>query len=566
MTIVLTPTTLREWQPATGHHAVRLHRRLVAVCLLSVCCWTLLAGQSLVIAQSLPGLPTGPTASELKLIAALTSPEPSAAVATEESPTSASTGMFLGSLSCASASCHGNPRRESVLGSAAHFFLDRDTHQLAGEVLRGQRSREMAARLNLPRPAWKTRECLACHAPAAMDVADRKDFPVKLAEGVGCESCHGPAREWLGPHHTREWKQSAVWSGDQKARAGFHDTKDLPTRVGVCADCHVGNASQYVSHDFIAAGHPRLAFEYSAFQSQMPVHWRRADDRKRSPVANSEPSSDRSTYEAKNWLIGQLVTADHELDILSAAAGNSKSVWPELAQYDCFGCHHDLSAPSWRQARTAWKLGPGELPWGTWSFGLLAETERHLPAVASRQIASDQAALRTAMRTASPDKARALALIAEMRPKLADTSRQLSQSSFTAADITSLRDALLADHATLTMQGWDRAAQLYLAAVALDKGAADARGDGNRVDPARREAFLRLRELLSYCGSKNNAVPPFDHHDSPYLLDANWPEIRRQIRQLQLRSSDNSSNRPARANDAAGQRESATTPPASEME
>ena len=481
--------------------------------------------------------------------------------------------MFLGSLSCASASCHGNPRRESVLGSAAHFFLDRDTHQRGGEVLRGQRSREMAARLNLPRPAWETRECLACHAPAAMPATDHRDFPVKLAEGVGCESCHGPAREWLGPHHSREWKQSAIWSGDQKARAGFRDTKDLPTRVGVCAVCHVGNARQYVSHDFIAAGHPRLTFEYSALQSQMPVHWRRADDRKRSPVANNAPASDRphpsdrsdrATYEAKNWLIGQLVTADHELDILSAAAGKSKRAWPELAQYDCFGCHHDLSSPSWRQSRTAWKLGPGELPWGTWSFGLLAETERHLPAVASRQIASDQAALRTVMRTASPDIARALALIAGLRPKLADAARQLSQSSLTAEDLGSLRDALLADHETLTMQGWDRAAQLYLAAVALDKGAADARGNGNRVDPARREAFLRLRELLSYRGSANNAVPPFDHRDSPYLLDANGPEIRRQFRQLQL--PDNSPNQPARADDAAGQRDGATSPPVSEME
>ena len=307
MTIVRIPTKLMERQPPT-RIAGRSFRQSVVNRVLSVCCWILLVGPSMAVAQSLP---TESAASDVDPINVPTPLEVD--VGTPENPPA---GMFLGSLSCASASCHGNPRRESVLGSAAHFFLDRDKHQLGGAVLREQRSQDIAERLNLPLPASETRECLVCHAPGAIHATDRQDVATRLAEGVSCESCHGPARQWVGLHHTAQWKQPELWPSTRKSQTGFRETKSLLARINLCADCHVGNAEQSVTHDFIAAGHPRLMFEYSAHQSQMPVHWRRSDDRRRTPVANHASSPDRSTYEATNWLLGQLINAEHELAIL----------------------------------------------------------------------------------------------------------------------------------------------------------------------------------------------------------------------------------------------------------
>ena len=443
---------------------------------------------------------------------------------------SSPTAMFLGSQSCASASCHGNPRRETVLGSAAHFYLDRDRHQLGGMTLREKRSNEIAARLKLPQPAWETRECLVCHAPGAMHATDRQDVATKVAEGVSCESCHGPARQWLGLHHTAEWKESELWPSDRKSQTGFRETKPLLARINLCADCHVGNAGQSVTHDFIAAGHPRLVFEYSAHQSQMHVHWRRSDDRRRVPVANHAPSPERSTYEATNWLLGQLVNAEHELDILAAAADNPSRVWPELAQYDCFGCHHELNSPTWRQVRTAWNLRPGELQWGTWNLGLIAETQHHLPSHLSEKMVVDQTELLAAMRSMPADRSRVSELIATLRPRLVRATRELSQTPLSAEDLTTIRDELLKADQRLTEQGWDRSTLLFLAAVALDKGATDARGQGNHVDPARLAAYLRLRDLLSQRDT-TQVVPP--RMESPHRLDSNWPDILRQFQQLQ---------------------------------
>jgi hypothetical protein len=543
-----------------------MHRVFSGHRVFTACCWALLFSQSPSLGQPLPVEPPASESGPVNLPAPATF---------DKTPGDAPHGKFLGGLSCASASCHGSPRRESVLGSAAHFFMDRDRHQFGGTVLREERSRKIANRLNLPLPAWESRECLACHAPAAAHATDHQDAAMKLAEGVGCESCHGPARQWLVPHHTREWQQSGIWSAERKTSSGFRETKDLSTRVGVCADCHVGNAVQFVSHDFIAAGHPRLAFEYSAYQALMPVHWRRADDRRRSPAANSTASPDRSTYEARNWLIGQFVSADHELDILSAAAGKSGRAWPELAQYDCFACHHQLSSPSWRQARSAWKLRPGELPWGTWSLGLMLEPQRVPPRfapgqvlpgqIASDQFLSDPDDLRAAMRSPHADKEQVLELIARLRPTLANATRQIAQSPLAADDLAAIKDALLAGHRDLAFQGWDRAAQLYLAAVALDKGISDARGNGNRVAPADLEEFVRLRKLLAFRETTGHAAHSSEHHDSPESYETNLPEILRQFQRL-MRSDDRSNNDPVRVDDAPGQRDSSKRPRALEME
>ncbi len=527
MTLVRIPTNLLCRQSPT-RIVGRSFLPVVVNRVLSVCCWTLFASQSM--AQS----PTGRVATDSEPIKAATSPG-----AGVEAPTNPPTGMFLGSLSCASASCHGNPRRESVLGSAAHFFLDRDKHQFGGMVLSEKRSQEMAARLNLPRPASETRECLVCHAPGAIHATDRQDVATRLAEGVNCESCHGPARQWVGLHHTTEWKRPELWPSDRKTQTGFRETKSLLPRINLCADCHVGNAEQSVTHDFIAAGHPRLAFEYSAHQSQMPVHWRRSDDRRRTPVANHAASSDRSTYEATNWLLGQLVNAEHELDILAASADNPNRAWPELAQYDCFACHHELSSPNWRRSRAAWNLKPGELPWGTWNLGLVEELRRSLPTLSSEQMTADQAELVAAMRSHPADRIRASKLIAKVRPQLASATRQLSQTPLSAEDLTKIKDGLLEADQRLIEQGWDRSTQLFLAAVALDKGTTDAHGRGNRVDPARLDAYLRLRDLLSLRDT-TKVVPP--HFESPHRLESNWPALLQQFQQLQ--SSDGHSNAP----------------------
>src|SRR5262249_15141429 len=137
---------------------------------------------------------------------------------------------------------------------------------------------------------------------------------------------------------------------------GMTDLSDAKTQAKVCAGCHVGAAPsnglppREVDHDLIAAGHPRLAFEFTAFRNNLPPHW--------SPARTEPPNA---------GAVAELVAADMSLDLLAYRAGRAKGPWPEFAEYDCFACHASLRVDSWR-AGSGYYRGrlPGSLPPNKW--------------------------------------------------------------------------------------------------------------------------------------------------------------------------------------------------------
>src|SRR5262249_7174292 len=157
-----------------------------------------------------------------------------------------------------------------------------------------------------------------------------KEFKV---DGVGCESCHGPAEKWKAVHYLPGWKDRS-----DREQLGFLDTKDLAVRAESCVACHVGSPNREVNHDLIAAGHPRLRFDLGAYLANYPKHWSDARDK-----------AGRPALEAQVWAIGQVVSAQAAVKVLQHRAAAADKPWPEFAEYDCFACHHSLSAPNWRQ-------------------------------------------------------------------------------------------------------------------------------------------------------------------------------------------------------------------------
>src|SRR5262249_35632430 len=147
-------------------------------------------------------------------------------------------------------------------------WLACDPHARAYEVLLDYRSKEIVKNYyNLPaahlaRPQ-KLTLCLKCHV--APEVNARPCVPELFhADGVSCESCHGPAGKWLGLHYQAAWK---ALDRAEKEALGFRTTKDVVVRARLCAGCHVGAPGMDVNHDLIAAGHPRLNFEFAAYQA-----------------------------------------------------------------------------------------------------------------------------------------------------------------------------------------------------------------------------------------------------------------------------------------------------------
>ena len=72
----------------------------------------------------------------------------------------------------------------------------------------------------------------------------------------------------------------SISAADKYDRFGFMDTKNLVSRIEQCAGCHIGQDARGglplrdVNHDLIAAGHPRLNFEFAAYHENQPKHWK----------------------------------------------------------------------------------------------------------------------------------------------------------------------------------------------------------------------------------------------------------------------------------------------------
>jgi RNase P subunit RPR2 len=198
--------------------------------------------------------------------------------ATALMPLHAADTAFLGKDSCSSSGCHGGagPTQNQSL-----IWARQDPHSRASATLTSARSKRIAQVLKIP-DATKDRTCTACHSPwqgLAADLlpAGATNFNVH-AEAVSCETCHGPATQWIRSHTRPDLTRA------QKEVDGLRDLTQIYNRANVCVACH-----QVLQPGLIAAGHPELLFELDGQTSAMPRHWAEKD----------------KYFRAKGWLTGQ---------------------------------------------------------------------------------------------------------------------------------------------------------------------------------------------------------------------------------------------------------------------
>lgn len=257
----------------------------------------------------------------------------------------------MGVATCATSQCHGSavPRDgSSVLQNEYVTWTQDDPHSRAYAVLSNAQSQAIASRLGLA-SATSADICLDCHADN-VPKAQRGDR-FQLSDGIGCEACHGGAENWLASHYN-----TATASLESNRAAGMYPTHRVDARGELCLSCHLGNRDKFATHEIMAAGHPRLAFELDTFSEL----WRTAG---RQP--HYQPDTDYSDRKGGvnhlyTWAAGVILESRKRLQLVASERFAGDRLFPELALYDCHACHRSMKSVQWRALPRHGGVGPGQ--------------------------------------------------------------------------------------------------------------------------------------------------------------------------------------------------------------
>jgi hypothetical protein len=287
---------------------------------------------------------------------------------------------------------------------------------------------------------------------------------------VSCEACHGNAGNWIKDH--------AGWPAgpghfDNYGRTGLRKLSDPYTRALTCAGCHVGAPAgggaplRDMNHDLIAAGHPRLNFDYGTYLRSLPPHWAEKD-REVSPP-KLRPASD----EFRHWRVGRTVMLIASCRLRADRA--ARGPWPELAEFDCYACHHGLAG----EKKPALGHRPGALVWNEPSLTALFDRPDSITMMCK------------------PADTRAIQRQAEAISEMALTGPTTPEEvAMKLADVKPRR--------------WDEACHLYYALLALD------RATGRPPDPRLTAIRDALRLPRESDGARFNSPKDFDPARFPF--------------------------------------------------
>lgn len=403
---------------------------------------------------------------------------------------------FVGTNYCVQ--CHKDGHRfptHQVAGKEYSIWVNQDPHSCSYNTLFKEESLQIAKNLRLREPPHQAEICLNCHItnPTSDELVEGNQWTP--ADGIGCESCHGAAERWLVAHKLPSWQSM---SPTEKSSLGFVNTDNLAERTRKCVECHVGSEGKDVNHDLIAAGHPRLYFEMSTYQAKMPRHWSREKDL----YLNS------SETEARLWMVGQFVSSEAAIDLLRIRASDDEKPWPELAEYGCFSCHHDLKQQRWKGQKEFFMSRPGVARWGTWHIGT---TEQIVLERAETMINGPVSDLRNAMQAKIPDRERVVQLCQVLKPELVRIADSMCERPASDGHAIEIVRALMRKPYLESQSNWDMLTQKYLAAVATRQAIVDSRylASFANFDPDfARSRLIELRNIIKF-------VEPLD---GPYHL------------------------------------------------
>jgi hypothetical protein len=345
-----------------------------------------------------------------------------------------------GVASCAASTCHGSTvlyADSNILQNEFRTWNERDPHARAYQTLLSDESKHIAIKLGLP--AAETADlCLGCHTDNVPVAQHGEEFDI--ADGVGCEACHGGAENYLESHTDA--------THEENLSTGLRKTENPTVRAKLCLSCHLGNDSdRKITHKIMGAGHPRLSFELNTFSSIQPAHY----------VVDDDYVTRKGVHdELQLWAIGQIVATEQLLSNIDKFPRSG--LFPELVHMDCLGCHQPMNKIEW-QPNPLTKLPAGALRYNDahmlMSYQLAKTISMEL---ANEMLINIQGLLDSQV---SPKKTSAA--ISKLQYNVVTLRDSLERTPLTQAQGNSILDALISNALSADHQGYASAEQSAMA-------------------------------------------------------------------------------------------------------
>jgi len=391
---------------------------------------------------------------------------------------------YVGPGSCSAVACHGGiqPNGGRVLQDEYSTWVTQDKHAQAYASLKTPLGEQIASIMKLG-PAEKAQRCLVCHALDVTPAEHDREF--ELSDGVSCESCHGPASKWLGPHiHATASQDAWLTQHREMVRLGLVDNQDLAARSERCLGCHLGAPGLNVDHDLIAAGHPDLTFELDSFTAVEPIHWVEKDQ--------ATGAANPAMFGARAWAVGQAVQLEMSMRRLQRHAKEGQ--WPEFSEMDCITCHHALTGPqSWRQKEGYGDHLPGRPPYNLSRYALFQHFANDVDPGLNTELNAEVHAVALLITSMSSDRAAVVAAASSAADTAHEMVQKMEHANYDRARTQRLLVAITADADHIAADGERTAEQATMTVDSLY--IAEARDAGKNA--ATREAIDGLFKLVN---------------------------------------------------------------------
>ncbi len=149
--------------------------------------------------------------------------------------------QFVGVKRCRT--CH----KKEPIGNQYGVWLN-SKHAKAYETLASEKAKNWASEMGIDDPQTHG-ECLRCHT-TAHGVPDELAYKkIERSEGVGCEACHGPGKDYR--------KKKVMIDNELSVAKGM-----IPQSEKVCVTCHNDDSRAWDPERYTRADATKVGFDY----------------------------------------------------------------------------------------------------------------------------------------------------------------------------------------------------------------------------------------------------------------------------------------------------------------